>query len=362
MARRLEDLPLEVSYRTPSPIVDPLFPIADRLTYRGYDVNDLIAEATFEEVAYLLLKGRWPDRQQCHAFTAAWRRPTAQCEDRGYSQPTSDAFDAFYLACHEAVSNQHLPSSDPVLSLKSLLQSGLNKGEFCNTDRHPLPWAHQTLSRLRPTKHPVSASALKVTNALMIAHMDHAHSPSAQAVTDSVRLGLTPIHAFQAGLKQLKNSFQGQCFQQLDEALEASTNSASAEAWVLALRQNGERLSGFGHKRYRRQDPRAEALKQVLFSLQGERAATLQMATEHLESAIWDHCKAFPNAAFYAIALLKWLGVPVLHYPWLFALSRSVGLWAKANQASPEDTLQSCGNTQMGKCCPRETELELLMF
>jgi len=99
-----------------------------------------------------------------------------------------------------------------------------------------------------------------------------------------------------------------------------------AEEYVRARLARKEKISGFGHRVYRTEDPRATHLRRFSKML-GERAGEPQWyaMSQRIEQVVTAEKKLYPNVDFYSASTFYALGIPIDLYTPIFAVSRISG-------------------------------------
>jgi citrate synthase len=116
---------------------------------------------------------------------------------------------------------------------------------------------------------------------------------------------------------------------------------SKARAHVNELLSSGKKIMGFGHRVYKKVDPRAQLSKRLLKTLlehrgQGEKLCEL---CDEIERTVWDVKKLPANLDFYAAPVFHALGIPVEVYTPIFAAVRIIGWSAHFNEELTENKI-----------------------
>ena len=326
------------------------------LRYRGYAIEDVAANSTYLEVAWLLIYGQLPSASELEEFEDRVRRHTLLHEDlRRFfdalplnAHPMSvlssavSALSTFYedsLSVHDPeqveLSTIRLLAKLPVIAAyahkKSLGQAFLYPDNSLNFTDNFLKLNFGTMAEPYEV-NPVVAKALE---RLLILHEDHEQNAS----TSTVRLvGSTEANMFasiSAGINALYGPLHGGANEAVLKMLgEIKESGESVEKFVERVKnkEEGIRLMGFGHRVYKNFDPRARLVKEsadeVLAAL-GVKDDLLDIAKELEAVALADDYfierKLYPNVDFYTGVIYKAMGFPPRMFTVLFAIGRLPG-------------------------------------
>ncbi|HIE66354.1 MAG: citrate/2-methylcitrate synthase [Nitrospira sp.] len=313
------------------------------LSYRGYRIEALAGQSTFEEVAYLLLLGQLPARERLEEFKKDLRRarnlseqvrlflkstaPSAHPMDvlrtavsiSGMEDPDRDLNDnqanhrkairlisqipIFLGAFRQHAKGQKVISSDPALS-------------------HPEFILHQ-LTGLLP--EPADVRALEVSLILYAEHEFNASTFTARVTASS----LSDLHsAVISAIGSLKGPLHGGANEAVMTLLTEVDQAGGPEKDILERLHRKERIMGFGHRVLKKEDPRSRIMKKVSESL-GERKGNRKWYTlsKKIEEIMLREKGLYPNLDFYSASAYTLLGIPVTFDTPLFVCSRITG-WA----------------------------------
>ena len=325
------------------------------LRHRGYDIADLAQNATFNEVCYLLIKGKLPNQQELEHFNSEIRHHTLLDED----------FKAqFKIFPRNAHPMSVLASSVNILStyyqdqLDPLDEAQLDKASVRLLAKVPMLAAYAyRASKGAPYMYPdnslnarknflrmmfgyptepyeVDPVVSKALDKLLILHADHEQNCSTSTVRMIASAQANMFVAVAGGINALSGPLHGGANQAVLEMLEKiAANGGDATDFMNRVKnkEKGVRLMGFGHRVYKNYDPRAAIVKetahQILNHLGGDHLLDLAMKLE--EIALHDEYfisrKLYPNVDFYTGLIYRAMGFPTDFFTVLFAIGRLPG-------------------------------------
>ncbi|MFB3923503.1 MAG: citrate synthase [Terriglobia bacterium] len=311
------------------------------LIYRGYDIHDLAAHSTFEEVVYLLWNGRLPNR----AELAAHEKQLV--ENRAISPELVSLLKGFPPAQHPM---ETLRTAVSALSLYDPESEDMS--EEANR-RKALRLTAQmgtivaAYGRIREGKEPIApdpklslaANFLymlqgKVPNAedarwfdmALILHADHSYNAStfAARVTAST---LSDMHsAITSAIGTLKGPLHGGANEQAMRMLLEVGGVENAEPYVRNLLAQKKKVMGFGHRVYHTEDPRATELRKMSEQLcrRTGQSKWFEMS-KRIEDLMIREKNINANVDFYSASSYYVLGIPIELYTLIFVVSRISG-------------------------------------
>ncbi|MCH7644879.1 MAG: citrate synthase [Myxococcales bacterium] len=326
------------------------------LRYRGIEIEDLAANSTFLEVAYLLVYGHLPTTAEFDAFTDSITFHTMIHEDfkRFFGAMPKDAHPM--AACSAAIgalatfypdsldprdprqveiSVHRLIAKFPTMAAYSYKHS---IGQPFMYPRNDLGYVANFLYMLFGTpceEYEVDPVIKKAIHLLLILHADHEQNCSTSTVRIVGSSMVNLFSAISAGIQALWGPSHGGANQAVIEMLAAIRDQGlTAKEFVEKAKRGDEsvRLMGFGHRVYKNFDPRMKIIKKacsdVLDKL-GTRTKLLEIAMELEEIALKDDYfvsrKLYPNVDFYSGVIYNAIGTPSNLFTALFALGRLPG-------------------------------------
>jgi citrate synthase len=315
---------------------------AGQLTLAGYAVEDLAPHASFEEVAYLFLRGRLPepsDRVQ-FARDLAGRRALSSAVVavlREAAAAKSSPMDALRMAAPLlSLGHEDNPLDDAMRAIASFptivgTYWRVRNGEAPVPVRSDLGHAAHYLHQLSGAEP--SAERARALETYLNTVSDHGLNASTFAARVIVSTRSDVISAITGAVGALKGPLHGGApGPALDTVLEIGTPER-AEAVIRGKLDRGERLMGFGHRIYRVRDPRADVLAQAaerFYSSDGDRplyelARKVETTSLRLLRERKPERRLDTNVEFYTALLLHGLGLPSQLFTPTFAVGRVVG-------------------------------------
>jgi len=324
-----------------------------RLTYRGYDMDDLAPNVSFEEVVHLLLYGHLPTRDELDALKheLASRRalPEPLVAAMQSVPKTAWPMDVLRtivsgLALFSPVNNkgEHVCDIHGAIELIAKMTTILASWDRIRRGLEPVePRADLSHAAnflyMRTGKMPAQIEEAAV-NTYLVLLADHSYNAStfAARVTASTRADL--YASVTSALATLNGDLHGGAASASYNNLVAIGSPARAEAFVRDELAKGNRIMGMGHREYRVRDPRArhlEAIAQKLSNYRGDTnwyaiARSLEDASNKVLQEAKPDRKIYANVDFYTAPVLADLGLPGDEFTCLFACGRVAGWGAHA--------------------------------
>jgi citrate synthase len=180
--------------------------------------------------------------------------------------------------------------------------------------------------------NPVKERALDV---LFILHADHEQNCGTNAMRAIGSSMTDPYSAMAGAAAALYGPLHGGANEEVLRMLTAIGDVKNVPGFIERVKNNGDRLMGFGHRVYKNYDPRAKIIKRTadeVFAVTGVNPL-LEIALELEHIALQDDYfvsrKLYPNVDFYSGLIYQALGFPVEMFPVLFAIPRAVGWLAQ---------------------------------
>jgi citrate synthase len=320
------------------------------LAYRGYDIHDLARFATFEETCYLLWHGRLPNREELgnRRSQLATSRPLPEPIVRLMKMlPPSqggrgggDGMDALRtLSSALGHYDPDAPDNSPQASyrksvrltaqLASLVATWgrMQKGDNPVAPDPAMGHAANFLYMLNGERP--SPTAVRAMDIALTLHADHELNASTFAARVAAAT-LTDVHsAVVAGIGTLKGPLHGGANADVMKMLLDVGSDATPErvdAFIRGKLARKEKISGFGHRVYRTEDPRAMHLRRMSREL-GERAGNTKWfeISERIEAIVRGEKKLYANVDFYSASAYYTMGIAIDLYTPIFAVSRVAG-------------------------------------
>jgi len=343
------------------------------LRYRGYPIEQLAEQASFLEVAYLLIYGELPTSEHYKKFEHSVTTHTLIHEDmkkffEGYPQHSHPmgvlasmigALSSFYPDVlnpdqDEAAINQTIHR----LLAKS---ATIAAWSYKNSLGHPVMYPQNRLDYSANLLHMMFAmpteeyelndKVVSAMNKLLILHADHEQNCSTSTVRVVGSSQANLYAAASAGVMALWGPLHGGANQAVIEMLQRIYDDGGASKqnlnrWLNKFKDkdSGQRLMGFGHRVYKNFDPRATIIKEAADEVLGELNLDdplLDIARQLEEAALNDPYfvdkKLYPNVDYYSGLLYRAMGIPTEMFTVMFALGRMPGWIANWKEMSEEN-------------------------
>ncbi len=311
------------------------------LIYRGYLIHDLAAGASYEEVAYLLLYKRLPNKKEVEEFSAALlqaRTLPGPVADLAARLPTGDGGRADPMDLlrtgvsllgaldPDRADNGHEANLRKSIRLIAQIPT-LMALAFKGPSRLPLPSTSHAehLLKLITGKEP-SEEEVRAMNVSLILYAEHEFNASTFAAR-TVASSLSDLHsAVTAAIGSLKGPLHGGANERVMEMFLEIGEPERAEEWVKRRLANRERIMGFGHRVLKKGDARSDIIKEHARRLSEARGETKWfLISERIERLMREAKGLFPNLDFYTASTYYLLGIPIPLYTPLFVCSRVAG-------------------------------------
>lgn len=311
------------------------------LTYRGYDVKDLAANCSFEEVAHLILKGELPTAAELSAYKAKLKSM------RSLPQPLKDVLERIPASAHpmdvmrtgcsmlgnletEQNFTQQQDATDRMLAIfPGLVNYWYNyshHGKRIEVETEADSIAEQFLWTLHGKKP--AQLHIDVMQASLILYAEHEFNAS----TFTARVcasTLSDMHSCITGaIGSLRGPLHGGANEAAMELIEKMANPDDAEQKLLGMLERKEKIMGFGHAIYSESDPRNAVIKEWSEKLANANGDTrLYDVSVRCEAVMWREKKLFCNADFFHASAYNYMGIPTKLFTPIFVCSRLTG-WA----------------------------------
>ena len=339
------------------------------LRYRGYPIEQLAEKADFLEVAYLLIYGELPSKNEYSDFKIKITNHTLIHEDMRVfleAYPTKAHPMGILAASLSTISTFYPEAQDPNrpkeaidLTIHRLLAKvpTLAAWAYKNAVGQPVVYPKNkydycenfvnmmfSLPAYEYSPDPVVVNAL---NKLLILHADHEQNCSASTVRIVGSSQANLYASVSSGVSALWGPLHGGANQAVIEMLEKIMNDGGGlMKWINKAKdkQDPFRLMGFGHRVYKNFDPRAKIIKKAaddVLSKMGIVDPVLEIAKELEEVALNDdYFKSrglYPNVDFYSGIIYRALDIPTEMFTVMFALGRLPGWIAQWKEMSEEN-------------------------
>jgi citrate synthase len=316
-----------------------------RLTYRGYDIDDLAPKATYEEVVALMLLGNLPTAVELAALEAklASLRPLPEAtlallralpRDAWPMDVLRTAVSSLSLPLPHKPSGVHTSDVDAALSLVAKTTTivatwdRLRRGLEPIAPRPTLGTAANFLY-MKNGQEPTAEHA-KALDQYYVLLVDHGYNASTFSARVTASTNADLYCAITAAIATLTGELHGGAPSQVQDSLLDVGSPERAEQWVRDLLKRKGRLMGMGHREYKVRDPRAKHLEEAAKRLNngGGSYAIARALEDAWNKVIHEEkpqARIYANVDFYTAPALGALGIPSDEYTCVFACSRMAG-------------------------------------
>ena len=309
------------------------------LRYRGYAVDDLAENASFNEVAHLILKGHLPNRDELEAYQARLKSmrglPAALREVLERIPASTHPMDVLRTGCSvlgnletEADFSDQQDAADRLLATlpgmimywHRYVQDGQRIEVETDDDGIGGQFLHLLHGREPSDLH---ARVLDVSLILYAEHEFNASTFAARVCAST----LSDMHSAVTGaIGTLRGPLHGGANEAAMAMLEQYDSPEQARADILRKLEVKEKIMGFGHAVYREKDPRNAIIREWSRKLAEKVGDTVLFpASEVVEKTMWDEKRLFANADFYHASAYHFMGIPTGLFTPIFVTSRVTG-------------------------------------
>jgi citrate synthase len=322
------------------------------LEYRGYPIEQLAERSTYLEVAYLLVHGELPDKQQLETWVHEITIHTFVHENikkfmegfrydahpMGMLLSSVGALSTFYPDASQIKDEEirymqlvRLIAKMPTLAAFSYRHNMGQPYVYPDNDlRYPGNFLSM-LYKMTELKYEPDPRLERALDILFILHADHEQNCSTSAVRAVGSSQVDPYSAVAAGVAALYGPLHGGANEAVLRMLRRIGDKSKIPDFIAGVKNGDEKLMGFGHRVYKNYDPRAKIIKQAaddVFEVTGTNPLldiALELEKIALEDEYFVKRKLYPNVDFYSGLIYEALGMPSEMFPVLFAIPRTSG-------------------------------------
>lgn len=316
------------------------------LTYLGYDISELADKVTFEEVAFLLMKGELPNQAQLDEFKARLK------SQRDLPQALKDVLERIPADAHPMdvlrTGCSFLGNIEPELSFDDADQHIERMlAAFPSIIVYWYKFSHENvrietatdddsigahfLHMLRGEKpSELHAQVMNVSLILYAEHEFNASTFTARVCAST----LSDVYSCVTGaIGSLRGPLHGGANEAAMELIERFSSADEAEKELLGMLERKDKIMGFGHAIYRESDPRNNIIKRWSKELADEVGdTTLYPVSVRCEEVMWREKKLFPNADFFHASAYNFMKIPTKLFTPIFVMSRVSGWTAHVKE------------------------------
>jgi citrate synthase len=322
------------------------------LEYRGYTIEDLCEHATYLEVAYLLIHGELPTRDELDGWVHEITHHTYVHENvkkfvegfRHDAHPMGmlvgavGALSTFYPGAKQIQDDQerHMAAIRLIAKMPTL-------AAFAYRHQLGLPYVYpdndlsypgnflSMMYKMTEVRYDPDPRLERALDVLWILHADHEQNCSTNAVRGVGSSQVDPYSAVTAGVAALYGPLHGGANEAVLKMLDRIGEVDNIPDFLDGVKNREEKLMGFGHRVYKNYDPRARIIKknvEEVFEVTGMNPK-LEIAVELEKRALDDDYfterKLYPNVDFYSGLIYEAMGLPTDMFTVMFAIPRTSG-------------------------------------
>ncbi|MBW3516190.1 bifunctional 2-methylcitrate synthase/citrate synthase [Shewanella oncorhynchi] len=311
------------------------------LTYRGYDVKDLGENATFEEVAYLILYGELPTAAQLDAYKTKLKGlrglPQALKEVLERIPADTHPMDVMRTGCsmlgnleaEHSFSEQSEITDRLLAAFPSIIcywyrfsHDGVRIDTETDDDQIGAHFLHLLHGKAPSALH---AKVMDVSLILYAEHEFNASTFTARVCAST----LSDMHSCVTGaIGSLRGPLHGGANEAAMELIQDMKDEADARDILMGKLERKDKIMGFGHAIYRDSDPRNAIIKEWSEKLAAANGDDrLYRVSVACEALMWEQKKLFCNADFFHASAYHYMDIPTKLFTPIFVCSRVTG-WA----------------------------------
>ena len=326
------------------------------LEYRGYPIEQLAEKSNFLEVAYLLIYGDLPSKEQYdqwvheityHTFVHENIRTFMEgfrydAHPMGMLMASVGALSTFYPDARD-ISDPHTRHIQIIRMIAKM--PTLGAWAFRHAQGKPYVYPDNDLSytanflsmlfKMSEQKYDADERLVRALDVLFILHADHEQNASTSAVRSVGSTQVDPYSAVAAGVGALFGPLHGGANEAVLRMLRRIGTKENIPDFIKGVKDGEERLMGFGHRVYKNYDPRAKIIKKSaedVFEVTGTNPLldiALELEKIALEDEYFVNRKLYPNVDFYSGLIYEAFQFPPEMFTVLFAIGRTPGWLAQ---------------------------------
>ena len=311
-----------------------------RLVYRGYEISELAAKATYEEVSFLLWNGHLPNRGELDDFNRSMRsqRALSEATDAAIralprNANPMDALRTGVSATGAALGMNSKPTPEQAITLTAIMPTIVASFHRLRIGRQPIAprsdlghaanYLYMLTGEVPPDNH------VKSLDTYLVLLADHGMNASTFTARVIASTESDIASCVTGAIGALKGPLHGGAPALVMDMLDAIGSADNVKPWIDNALDTNQKLMGFGHRIYRTTDPRAEILRDMAQHASTPEFFALARGTEvyaldELHRRKPDR-RLYTNVEFYSAAVLNSVGLPRDLYPATFGVGRTAG-------------------------------------
>ncbi len=323
------------------------------LTYRGYAIEDLCAHASFEEVAYLLIYGQLPTRTELETYVARLlhlrKIPDTLKTVLKMIPKTAHPMDVLRTACSmlgvlepEKDATMQYDIADRLLALFPAIICywyGFHYlGQEIDENSQEKSLAGHFLALL--LQNSPDPLAREMMNTSLILYAEHEFNASTFAARVTAATCADFYSAITSAIGTLRGPLHGGANEAAMALLERFDNLAEVREKLKSMLDAKAKIMGFGHRVYKKHDPRSDIIKQWSYRLANQSNNwQLYRISEIIEEVMLQEKGLYPNLDFYSASAYHYCAIPTFLFTPIFVMSRISGWAAHINEQRANNRL-----------------------
>ncbi|WED44355.1 bifunctional 2-methylcitrate synthase/citrate synthase [Legionella cardiaca] len=309
------------------------------LNYRGYSIHDLAAQATFEEVAYLLHYGELPTRSELNQYTEKLmglrKIPDELKAVLKLIPKNTHPMDVLRTGCSmlgtlepENDFSQQYDIADRLLALFPGMMCYWYAFHFQGREITGQSDERTIGGHFLALLHNRKPSELEcdMMNVSLILYAEHEFNASTFAARVTAATLSDFYSAITTAIGTLRGPLHGGANEAAMELIEQFKSPDEAEKELMQMLARKAKIMGFGHRVYTESDPRSDVIKAWSHKLaEAKNDMLLYNVSERIEAVMRREKKLFPNLDFYSASAYHFCGIPTPLFTPIFVMSRITG-------------------------------------
>ena len=311
------------------------------LIYRGYNINELAGNATYEEVVHLLHRGKLPNEAELASLkaelAAARDLPSGVMDIIRQLPKEASPMRAIRtvvsaLACYEPPEGQDSMEVQAKRAIKLIAQVPVITAYFhLARQGKPLPDSDPSLGEaanflyLIDGEKPIEEKE-KTIDMCYILHADHGMNASTFSARVTIATLSGMYSAITSAIGTLKGPLHGGANEGVIKMLQEIGDLDKVDDFVAGCLKNKKKIMGIGHRVYKVLDPRAPHLQRMAQKLGAKLGETKWLdMSERIAEIMLREKNLYPNVDFYSATVYYSLGIPTDLFTPIFAIARTSG-------------------------------------
>jgi citrate synthase len=318
-----------------------------KLYYRGYPIEALAKNSSFEETCYLLLNGHLPTLDQFEEFNSKLkaerelpefivdmiRELVNKADTMDVARCAISALSAYDKEAYDDSDDANLRKSIKLIAKTASIVATIGRLMMGKEPLKPdISLNHSANFMYMLNGEKPNADKSKMLDLMLILHAEHSSNASTFSTTVTGSTLADMYAAVTSGIGTLKGPLHGGADQAALKMMKNIGNPDNTEKYIEEALAGKKRIMGFGHRVYKTYDPRAKIIKAELLEIQGNSVGdvknytTIALRAEKMMIEKLGNTKGiWPNVDFFSGPVYTYIGIPMELFTPLFAVSRMPG-------------------------------------